>query len=283
MNISSHSFKNGLVRLGGFEITKKVTITTAFYNSEENVSDYFDCVTNLDYPKEYLNILWADNGSTDNTKELASNFLKAHVHEYSSVKLLDVPRLPETNKKDFQIANVMNALFEHAKTDIINIDSDILAPPDAICKLRSINEAYKANICGGITAFIIPQQGKLVPVVNAFMFDSQNKRFSNVAQRFLSRNGTLNLPFMKIEVDSCGFALCFIEKRVFKRLKCYSASDGIISCGQDFIPCVDIHFCLDAKLLGFKVMVDTSLYFRHPTLSHEVHIDKDTIAIRYCR
>lgn len=242
-----------------------------------------DCLINIDYPKECLNLLWADNGSIDRTKELISNFLKKHVHEYNSVKLLDAPRLSETNKKDSQIANVMNALFEHAKTDIINIDSDILAPPNAICKLLSMNEVYKTNVCGGITAFIIPQQGKLVPVINAFMFDLQNKRFSNVAQHFLNQNGVLHLPFMKIDVDSCGFALCFIEKRVFKRLKCHVNSDGIICCDQDFTPCVDIHFCLDAKLLGFKIMVDTSLYFKHPTLSHEVHINRDNIVIRYSR
>lgn len=236
---------------------------------------------NLDYPKECLNLLWADNDSIDRTKGVLSDFLNKHGNRYSSVKLLDVPRLSQTDKKDFQIANVMNALFEHAKTDIINIDSDILAPSDSIRKLLFMNKLYKANICGGITAFIIPQKGKLIPVINAFMFDLQSKCLGNMAQYFLNQNGALNLPFMKIEVDSCGFALCFIEKRVFKQLKCHVDSNDRMSHNQDFFPCVDIQFCLDAKLLGFHVMIDTSLYFRHPTLNHEVHITKDSILIRY--
>ena len=264
-----------------FGMEKKVTITTAFYNSEKHLSNYLDYLMNLDCPRECLNLLWADNGSIDHTKEVLSNFLKKHGHEYNSVKLLDVPRLSQTDKKDFQIANVMNALFEHAETDIINIDSDILAPSDSIRNLLFMNEVYKANICGGITTFIIPQKGKLVPVINAFKFDLQNKCLSNVAQHFLNHNGTLSLPFMKIEVDSCSFALCFIEKRVFKQLKCRVDSNDKISYEREFFPCVDVQFCLDARLLGFRVMVDTSLYFRHPTLSHEVHIHKNGIVIRY--
>ena len=174
----------------------------------------------------------------------------------------------------------MNALFEHAETDIINIDSDIIAPSDLICKLLFMNEVHKANIRAGITAFIIPQESKLVPVINAFMFDSQKKCFINVAQQFLNQNGVLHLPFMQIEVDSCGFALCFIEQRVFKQLRCRADVHDRISSEPDFVPCVDIQFCLDAKSLGFHIMIDTSLYFRHPTLSHEVHVYRDSIVIR---
>lgn len=255
---------------------KKITITTAFYNSEENVSNYLDCLTNLDYPKKCINLLWADNGSIDHTRQLLSSFLKKNGPDYHSVKLIDVPRLSQIEKKDLQIANVMNALFEHAKTDIINIDSDIIFPNDSIHKLLFMNRVYAANICGGITAFIIPEKGRLIPVINAFSFDSMSKCFINVGQNFLNENRILRLPFMKIEVDSFSFALCFIEKRVLKRLRCH-----VNSYDHNLLLCVDIHFCLDAKLLGFRIMVDTSLYFRHPTLSHKVQIYKDNIVIRY--
>jgi len=254
---------------------KGITITTAFYNSGENVSGYLDCLTNLDYPKKCVNLLWADNGSTDHTKRLLSDFLKKNGLDYHSVKLVDVPRLSQTEKKDLQIANVMNSLFEQANTDIINIDSDIIFPSDSIHKLLLMNRTYVANICSGITAFIIPEKGRLVPVINAFSFDSVGGRLVNVGQSFVDENGFAHFPFMKIEVDSCSFALCFIEKWVLKRLKCH-----LNSCDHNLPLCVDIRFCLDAKSLGFRVMIDTSLYYIHPTLSHKVQIHENSIDIR---
>lgn len=254
---------------------KRITITTAFHDSEKNVSDYLDCLTNLDYPKECINLLWADNGSIDYTRQLLSDFLKKHEPDYHSVKLIDVPRLSQTEKKDRQIANVMSVLFEHAETNIINIDSDIIFPNDSIHKLLFLNGTYAANICGGITAFIIPEKGRLIPVINAFSFDSISKCLINVGRGFLDEKRILRLPFMKIEVDSCSFALCFIEKRVLRRLKC-----PVNSHDHNLPLCVDIHFCLDAKSLGFRVMIDTSLYYRHPTLSHKVQIHENNIVIR---
>lgn len=262
-------------------MTKETTITTAFYNSERHLPNYLSCLLNLDYPKECLNLLWADNGSIDKTKGLLSDFLKKHGKEYNSFKLLDAPRLSQTDKKDFHIANIMNALFKHAETNIINIDSDICAPSDSIRKLLFMNKVHNANICGGITAFLILQKGVLVPVLNAFMFDWKSREcFGNVAQYYRKQNGSVHVPFVKIEVDSCGFALCFIEKRILRQLRCrvYSGDEFFHKC--EVFPCVDIQFCLDAKLLGFTVMVDTSLFFKHSTLSYEVDIHRECIEIR---
>ncbi len=261
------------------EIERDITITTAFHNSQQHLSRYLECLTSLDYPCGQMNLLWADNASEDHTKQILSAFVKKHGSKYNSVLLFDVQRLAYGNK-DSQIANVMNALFEHAQTDIINIDSDIVAPSNSVHTLLSVQKRHGANVCSGITTFIIPHANKLIPVINAFTFDSQNHSFINIASRYLDETGKLRLPFMETEVDACGFGLCLIEIKVIKQLKCSIDSGTAISSTENTAPCMDIRFCMDARSLGYRIMIDTSLYFQHPTLHHEVHTCENAIVAK---
>ncbi|MDP2939166.1 MAG: PqqD family peptide modification chaperone [Candidatus Omnitrophota bacterium] len=61
--------------------TKKVSIVIPVYNAEKTLTLCLDSLMNLDYPKQDLEIIVVDNGSTDNTKELIVSYPVNYVYE----------------------------------------------------------------------------------------------------------------------------------------------------------------------------------------------------------
>jgi len=57
----------------------KVSVIIPAYNEEKYLADCLKTVLELDYPKEQLEIIVVDDGSTDKTAELAKGFEKQGV------------------------------------------------------------------------------------------------------------------------------------------------------------------------------------------------------------
>lgn len=55
-----------------------VTIAIPAYNEEKTLAGTLKSVVNLDYPKEKLQVIVINDGSKDNTKQVAQAFIKAH-------------------------------------------------------------------------------------------------------------------------------------------------------------------------------------------------------------
>jgi len=94
------------------------------YNEENTIQDTILSLLNLDYPKERLEIIAINDGSTDNT----ANIIKKMAVQYPNLKLLDKPN---TGKADS-----LNCAIEIAKGELIAItDSDSFPEPDALNKI----------------------------------------------------------------------------------------------------------------------------------------------------
>ncbi len=105
-----------------------VTIGMPTFNREWSLPKVLESVSRLDYDKKRLRIFFVDGCSTDKTMEIIEAFRRDHGSEYESVAV----EAARTN-----ISEARNMAFRGARgTDyIFFLDSDILAPPDALRRL----------------------------------------------------------------------------------------------------------------------------------------------------
>lgn len=94
------------------------------YNEEETIKDTIKSVLNSDYPKEKLEIIVVNDGSTDRTAEV--------------VKTIKDKRVKLLNKKNSGKADSLNYGIKHSKGDIIvTLDADSYIEKDSIKKMLS--------------------------------------------------------------------------------------------------------------------------------------------------
>ncbi len=120
------------------ELTKPIhfSIIIPAYNEGENLVNTLDSLLNQQYPKDLYEIIVVDDGSTDNTLEVARRF------EKYGVRVL--------TKKNGGAADAKNYGLKHARGDyIVTVDSDTTLPPDSLEKLARIfqDPTIKA-VCG---------------------------------------------------------------------------------------------------------------------------------------
>jgi len=62
-------------KLHSFPLT---SIVIPAYNEEESIADTLNSVINMEYPKDKLQILVINDGSTDNTKKITEEYINSH-------------------------------------------------------------------------------------------------------------------------------------------------------------------------------------------------------------
>lgn len=115
-----------------------VTIVVTVYNAEQTIGRCLDSVTKLEYPKEKLQVIVVDDGSTDNSLNI--------VKEYD-VNLI--------RKNHGGYPSAMNSGIRSAHGSIIVIiDSDIIVTEDWLFKVLEEFVDSKVGIVGGYVATI---------------------------------------------------------------------------------------------------------------------------------
>ena len=66
----------------------KVSILIPAHNEEKNIGRTIKSLLNLNYPKNKIEIIVVDDGSTDNTYKIAKKFRKVKVYKKSRVEKL---------------------------------------------------------------------------------------------------------------------------------------------------------------------------------------------------
>lgn len=126
------------------------------------------------------------------------------------------------------------------------VDDDMLAPVDVFYKLAK----HDVDIVSPL-AFTRNPPHKPVIFRTVEGFDSVS------GKPYVINTTVMNYPKNKlVECDACGFGAALIKTEVFKKM----ASPwfmGSVGTGED------IHFCLAAKKLGFRVFMDTSTKLGH--------------------
>ena len=103
-----------------------VSVLVPAYNEEKNLLKIVDSFNEIDYPKEKLELIIIDDGSTDKTYELATSF------KDERIKVL------RREKKSGKKAVPLNLGIKHAKGEIIvTLDADTFMQPDLLKKSLS--------------------------------------------------------------------------------------------------------------------------------------------------
>jgi len=106
-----------------------VSILVPCFNEEKMVASTIQSLLALDYPKNKLEIVVIDDGSTDSTRAIAESFTKN-------------PRIKYFYKENGGKYTALNFGIEHSTGEIIGcLDADSFAAPDALLEMMKTFEA----------------------------------------------------------------------------------------------------------------------------------------------
>ncbi|OHX40706.1 MULTISPECIES: glycosyltransferase [Cytobacillus] len=135
-------------------INKKVTIAIPAKNEGRTIRDTLISLINLDYPMSDIEIIVADNGSSDNTKDIILEFQK----EYPNiVRYLDASHC-------LGGGTTRELLFDNSNGEIfVCTDADIIAHPEWISELvRPFEMDSKIGAVGGEILSKVVDENNLV-------------------------------------------------------------------------------------------------------------------------
>ncbi len=141
------------------EYCPPLTVLIPAHNEERHIRRKLENVLQSDYPRELLEVIVVDDGSTDRTAAL--------VREFPNVTLL---QMPERKGK----IQAQKTAFARASADIVALtDVTVLAPPDALKKLAAHFEDPRV---GAVSAAIAVRNRttNYLTRMSQFLFDMQN-------------------------------------------------------------------------------------------------------------
>ncbi len=151
-----------------------ISILIPCYNEEKNIGKCLDNIFKLNYPKQKVEIIVVDDGSTDNTADI----LKEYKKKYSNISVI----MGEHNGK----SESLNLGVKHAKHDlIISLDADTFVHPDSIKKL--VRPFYDKNV-GATNGSCIPHNSNSLVGI----FQNVEYHYNNLIRKSFStlfRNG----------------------------------------------------------------------------------------------
>lgn len=123
-----------------------VSIVIPVYNRENLIKDCLSSLINLDYPKEKLEIIVVDNGSTDGSPEIVKRFRNSE----TNIKLLFTKRKGSASARRLAIS--------HATGEIIAFtDSDCRVDKEWVKELVKNFQDQKVGIVAGRTQYYGPK------------------------------------------------------------------------------------------------------------------------------
>jgi glycosyltransferase involved in cell wall biosynthesis len=115
-----------------------ISVICPMYNEENYIAQLIDDMVNQDYPKEMIEILLVDGGSTDKTVEIAKN------------KIKDFPYFRVSHNPWKHVSHALNCGIKEAKGEIImRIDAHSSYPVFYISTLLKSLIEYNADNVGG--------------------------------------------------------------------------------------------------------------------------------------
>jgi len=175
-----------------------VSILVPAHNEENYINKALKSLANIDYPKNKLEVIVVDNGSTDNTFEKAKQFKNKFYKNFKKIKLLKLPK-PEK-------AAALNIGVEHATGNIIGVlDADTFVSKDCLKKMVPY---FKDIRVGAVTNYVKPAKSKglLASLQNIeYIFSSFSKKIISMLDSLYVVPGTLSLIRNKV-IKKIGFA-----------------------------------------------------------------------------
>lgn len=123
------------------------SIIIALRNETENLSRLLQSLSKLDYPKNLFEILFVDDASSDNSREIIQEFITKHPK--LQVQLLQNNRMSVSPKKDAISTAVKQAKYEW----ILTTDADCKVPKNWLIYYDAFIVQKKAVLVAGLVSY----------------------------------------------------------------------------------------------------------------------------------
>ena len=150
VNSVSKQHKKEIVVLKNFP---KVTVAIPVWNEEKSIISTLECILNLDYPLDKLEIIIVDDKSTDNTVGVVKKFISKH----KNILLIE-------HSKNKGKAGAMNTALSKARGDFFWVyDADSYCSKDLLKNLVSrFYEKNNGDVGAVVSITLIKNQGNVV-------------------------------------------------------------------------------------------------------------------------
>ena len=215
-----------------------VSIVIPTLNRKEDIVACLDSIQNLDYPKNFLEVIIWDNVSTDGTQgEINRIFAGMKKECWSGLNLIE-------SKENLGVYTSRDEFFKSIspETDyVLSLDDDVFLPPDSLNTLLGvIRSNSEVGIVGPRTVY------DMRPDMTA-----HGAGFVNL---WIGRYRDIDASSL-MECDYVIGCCMLIKKEVISDLKGFDR-DYYTSHGE-------VDFCLRAKRKGYKIFYDTGIIVRH--------------------
>lgn len=221
----------------------KVLIGTITYDSDWYcLKQFADSINKLELGGIDFEHLIIDNSDTeDYCKQLKKFFPKARLIHYpppEDIKGFDRFRHCEITCRQM----VVDYFLNHDIDYLFFVDSDVICEPDVLKKLL----AKEKDIICGLFRYRAPPNGR--PLWFRRTHPTEISKETGVWKiTFITNEEVENLGDV-LEIDCCGFGAILIKREVLGKVKLHKSPNDHYG--------ADIHFCYDAKLLGYRIFGD---------------------------
>jgi cellulose synthase/poly-beta-1,6-N-acetylglucosamine synthase-like glycosyltransferase len=207
-------------------IFPSVSMIIATFNEEMVIAKKLGNTVELEYPKDKLEILVVDSGSTDETREIVEDFAKCAKGKVN-IRLL-------TQKERLGKAAALNYALKYCNGDIVTLsDADVVLDKDALSKITSNFNDKKIGAVSGIEVTRNPNQSSTTKM------EREYRSFYNTI-----RLGETNL-------DSV--VMCESEFAAYRR-------ELMEEIPRDSV-CDDMELTLRVRKKGFRAIYDPTVVF----------------------
>lgn len=283
----------------------KILVCSPFNNEDQSIPSYIESLKALHYPKDKLDIIWIENDSVDNTKELLQKYYKKLTAEgyhitYRSISF-GLEKMGKFSVKDFATGNnvqygknychskadsvaranrlikVYNTFFDEYLTDheyVLFFMADCIPDKEALLDLLRVY-CIKADAgwVGGIIHHRYPIEYKVTP----WLFKDKSEVQHSYREQFKGAGGD-TISYRPTEDE----LILMLRNKEFIFNCVYTAhfwliKSSIIKTGIRFKYCdfeVVMGFIDDMWKQGFKVYCDGRVFLKHVSLNGKIYREK---------
>ena len=151
------------------------TIAVAAYNEEKTIEKTVSSIAKADYPKEKIEVIIVNDGSTDKTAEVIETLIKKY-------KELDIQLI---NKKNGGKASAINIALKKAKGELFGVvDADSRISTG--CMKIIVKHFYESNVGAVISRIKVDKPNTLLERIQRFEYI-----MSNMIRKLMAAIGTL--------------------------------------------------------------------------------------------
>jgi glycosyltransferase involved in cell wall biosynthesis len=257
-----------------------LTVGVPVYNSDMRLSLFLPCLLNQTFPARKTDIIFVDNGSTDSTLSALDSFKSKYGCRYHSLTITRIKRQFNQEPNVEKITNIVaarNRIVELSpkENNVLFIDDDMNFEPNAINQLIEFSEKNKADIAAALMPMYIQVQKdgekRNEIFLAAFVLIGNNLHpLGNFISDGISE---FKVGLWKDRgyrsIDVVGMAFTLINRSVLDKVKFR------IDRGED------VDFCLDARKLGFSVMLNNNLWVDHVSFRYKKTVKHGVLTLEY--